>query len=158
MKLRTFILLIFSHLFIAFLGVAIGIYSLPIITAPPAPTLAKIEKISLAADYTTQFKINLKGSDIFHWGEGEVSVGEDYITLKGELAPGPDYKLYLSPKFVETEAEFEQLKHSMIQLGDVTTFENFIVEIPPYTQLELFNTVVVWCESFNEFITSAKYR
>ena len=27
----------------------------------------------------------------------------------GKLAPGPDYKLYLSPEFVETEADFKRL-------------------------------------------------
>jgi len=158
MKLRTILLLIFSHVIIGFLGIAIGIYSLPILTAPPAPTTAKIERMSLTAKYTTEFKRDLKGSDLLHWGEGKVSIGENYVTLMGKLAPGPDYKLYLSPKFVETEAQFEQLKHSMIQLGDVNTFENFVVEIVPNTPLEKFNTLVVWCESFGEFITSAKYR
>jgi len=158
LKLRTILFLIFSHIFIGFLGIAIGIYSLPILTAPPAPTSTKIEHMSLSANYTTEFKRNLKGSDLLHWGDGKVSIGENYVTLMGKLAPGPDYKLYLSPKFVETEAQFEQLKHSMIQLGDVNTFENFVVEIVPNTPLEKFNTLVVWCESFGEFITSAKYR
>jgi hypothetical protein len=158
MKLRTILLLIVSHVFIGALGIVIGIYSLPILTAPPAPTSAKIKSISLGEKYTAEFKRNLKGSDLLHWGEGKVSIGENYVTLMGKLAPGPDYKLYLSPKFIETEAQFEQFKHSMLQLGDVNTFENFVVEIAPNTPLDKFNTLVVWCESFGEFITSAKYR
>ena len=76
----------------------------------------------------------------------------------GQLAPGPDYKLYLSPRFVETEAEFEQLKLSMILIGNVKTFDNFIVEVDADIDLTAFNTVVVWCETFGEFITAAKYR
>jgi len=143
---------------IGLLGVFIGIYTLPILTAPDAPSKNKVQRMSLNANYIAEFKRNLKDSDILHWGEGRVSIGENYVTLMGQLAPGPDYKLYLSPEFVETEAQFEQIKHSMIQLGDVNTFNNFVVEIAPDTPLEEFNTIVVWCESFGEFITSAKYR
>jgi len=158
MKIKNIFLLIVSHVLIGFFGFAMGIYSLPILTAPDAPSLAKIENMSLSEKYTAEFKRDLKGSDILHWGEGQVSLGESYVTFKGNLAPGPDYKLYLSPKFVETEVQFEQIKHSMIQLGDVNTFNNFVVEIAPDTPLEKFNTIVVWCESFGEFITAAKYR
>ncbi len=45
------------------------------------------------------------------------------ITLMGKLAPGPDYKLYLSPKFVETEAAFNQEKTNMVLVSDVKTWE-----------------------------------
>ena len=43
-------------------------------------------------------------------------------------------------------------------LGDIKTFENFIVPLPAGTPLERYNTVVVWCEAFSQFITAAKYR
>jgi hypothetical protein len=76
----------------------------------------------------------------------------------GKLAPGPDYKLYLSPNFVETEADFNRLKSNMVLVGDVNTFENFAVNVPLGIELSEFNSVIVWCESFGEFITSAKYR
>jgi hypothetical protein len=158
MKIRSLILLIFSHLSIGILGFVIGIYALPIIIAPPSPSETEIEAMSLQAVYTAEFSRDRKSSDALHWGEGKVSIGESYITLMGELAPGPDYKLYLSPEFVETEAEFEQLKSSMALVGDVKTFENFAVTVAPSIDLLQFNTVVVWCETFGEFITSAKYR
>ena len=57
-----------------------------------------------------QFKRDLKDSDALHWGEGQVSIAPGAITLVGKLAPGPDYKLYLSPEFVETEVDFNRLK------------------------------------------------
>jgi hypothetical protein len=158
MKIRSLILLIFSHLSIGILGFVIGIYALPIIIAPPSPSETEIEAMSLQAVYTAEFSRDRKGSDTLHWGEGKVSIGESYITLMGELAPGPDYKLYLSPEFVETEAEFERLKSSMTLVGDVKTFENFALTVAPSIDLLQFNTVVVWCETFGEFITSAKYR
>jgi hypothetical protein len=140
------------------LGFGVGIYALPILTAPPAPSEAEIKAVSSQAQYTTQFRRDLKGSDALHWGEGTVSVGSNSITLMGKLAPGPDYKLYLSPEFVETEADFNRLKPTMVRVGDVETFENFVVNIPPGINPLNFNSVIVWCESFGQFITSAKYR
>ena len=40
----------------------------------------------------------------------------------------------------------------------VKTFENFIVPVPESIDTGLFNTVVIWCESFGQFITAAQYR
>lgn len=139
-------------------GFALGIYVLPILIAPPAPTQAQIADMSGGAIYAAEFKKELTDSDNFHWGEGEVKLTPTVITFAGELAPGPDYKLYLSPKFVETEAEFNQLKSSMVRIGDVKTFNNFAVSLPENVGLEDYNTVIVWCETFGEFITAAKYR
>lgn len=139
-------------------GFVIGIYVLPIITAPPSPSESDIKTISIQADYKTEFKRNLKGSDLLHWGDGKVSISSSYITLLGKLAPGPEYKLYLSPEFVETEAEFEQLKSTMKLVGDIKTFDNFMVKVEPNINLSQFNTVVIWCEAFGEFITSAQYH
>ena len=158
MNLRTASLLIATHCAAGALGFAAGIYALPILTAPPAPSAATIETMSSQAQYTARFRRDLKDSDAFHWGEGTVSVGSDFITLRGELAPGPDYKLYLSPEFIETEADFNRLKSSMVRVGDVKTFENFIVEVPPEISPSNFNSVIVWCESFGQFITSARYQ
>ncbi len=110
------------------------------------------------AKYHGKFKKDLKDSDLFHWGEGKVSVGNEYITLKGKLAPGPDYKLYLSEEFVETEDDFNRLKTTMALVGDVNTFDNFKVKVSPNIDISKYNTVIIWCETFNQFITSAKYR
>jgi hypothetical protein len=37
-------------------------------------------------------------------------------------------------------------------------FENFLVPVPETIDPGQFNTVVVWCESFGEFIASALYQ
>ena len=156
--MRKIFLLIASHGVVGIIGFAIGIYALPILIAPPAPSESDIVAMSSDAQFTAEFSKSLKGSDAFHWGEGRVSINRDFITLMGSLAPGPDYKLYLSPEFVETEAEVERIKSSMALVGDVKTFENFAVALKPDIDPNNFNTVLVWCESFGEFITSAKYR
>ncbi|KZY41213.1 MULTISPECIES: DM13 domain-containing protein [unclassified Oleiphilus] len=158
MKLKTITLLLASHLSIGALGIGLGIYILPILTAPTAPSESMISEISSQARYTGKFKRDLEDSDTFHWGEGIVSLNTEYISLAGQLAPGPDYKLYLSKEFVETELDFQRLKSSMLQVGDVTTFENFVVKVPQGTNIADFSSVIVWCEAFGEFITAAKYQ
>ncbi len=158
MKIRTLLLLAATHGFVGFVGFAGGIYALPILTAPPAPNTAAITTAALKAQYSAEFSRELKDSDALHWGEGTVSIGAKFITLEGSLAPGPDYKLYLSPEFVETEADFNRLKSTMVQVGDVNTFANFIVEVSPGVNPANFSTVIIWCESFGQFITSAKYQ
>jgi hypothetical protein len=110
------------------------------------------------ASHKGEFRRNLKDSDALHWGEGVVTVGTRSIGLTGKLAPGPDYKLYLSPEFVETEAHFKRLKSKMVRVADVKTFENFLVSVPSGVEVSRFNTVVIWCETFGQFITAAKYQ
>ena len=87
-----------------------------------------------------------------------MSVGLRSIAFEGELAPGPDYKLYLAPQFVETEVDFQRLKASMVRVGDVKTFKNFVVAVPESVDPSRYNTVIVWCETFSQFITAAKYQ
>ena len=158
MNIRTVSLLVATHCVVAVAGFGAGIYALPILIAPPAPSEARIKAVSSGAEYVAEFRRDLKGSDSLHWGDGTVSVSPKFITLMGELSPGPDYKLYLAPGFVETEADFNQLKPKMVNVGDVKTFTNFVVEVPSDIDPSKFNTVIVWCESFGEFISAAKYR
>lgn len=155
--IRPFALVI-SHSLVAAAGFAAGIYALPILTAPDAPSTTEMAAALDQAEFTGEFTRNLDGSDLLHWGEGTVSVGRRFISLHGRIAPGPDYRLYLSPAFVETEAEFARLKADMARIGDVRTFENFVVPVPGSIDPGSFNTVIVWCESFGEFITAAKYQ
>lgn len=139
-------------------GFALGIYLLPIITAPPSPDQAMLEESARSALYTADFRRDLKGSDFLHWGEGTVSVSADRIAHRGSLAPGPDYKLYLVPDFVEDEEQFEAVRNSAVRLGDIKTFDGFLVDVPPDVDIEAYTTVLVWCETFGEFISAARYR
>ena len=158
MKTTTIAALLATHCLVGALGFGAGIYTLPILTAPPAPTEAEVTSMSAGATYHARFKKDLKDSDALHWGEGKVSISAEAVTLIGELAPGPDYRLYFSPEFVETEADFLRLKSQMSVAGSVKTFENFVVKMPQGLNPAEFNTVVVWCESFGQFITAAKYQ
>jgi Electron transfer DM13 len=152
------LLLIGTHLAALGAGFAAGIYVLPILTAPAAPSAEAIASQMGHTLWKAAFRRDLKDSDALHWGEGIVSVGPSSISLVGKLAPGPNYKLYLSPVFVETEDDFKRLKPDMQQVGDVKTFENFFVPVPDGVDTANHNTVIVWCEAFNQFITSAQYK
>lgn len=152
------LLLLVSHAAVLTVGVGLGIYALPILVAPPGPTDAEVGAQTAEASYRGDFRRTLKDSDPLHWGEGTVSVSAKRIGLVGELSPGPDYKLYLSPAFVETEVEFKRLKPSMARIGDIKTFKNFVVPVPESVDPARYNTVVIWCERFDQFITAAQYR
>ena len=158
MSKATIVKLTVSHVAALAVGFAAGIYALPILIAPPAPDSAAVAQAASKSEFVGTFSRDRKDSDAFHWGEGEVSIGPDAVTFMGRLAPGPDYRLYLSPEFVETEADFNRLKHTMVQVGDVRTFENFVVPLGEEIDPTQYGSVIVWCETFGEFITSARYE
>ena len=138
---KLFTLLV-THAIAAAIGFAVGIYALPILIAPPAPAEEEVQAVAAQAQFKGKFRRDLRGSDALHWGEGDVSVSRGMIALQGKLAPGPDYKLYLSPEFVETEADFIRLKDRMVQAGEVKTFENFVVPISASIDPAAYNSVI----------------
>ena len=156
--MKKILALLASHFAALAAGFALGIYLLPILVAPTAPSATEVASKAAGATYTAEFRRDLKDSDLFHWGEGKVTVARDAVTLAGKLAPGPDYKLYFSPEFVETEADFMRLKPRMVRVGEVKTFDNFVVAVPAGIDPAQYNAVVIWCERFSQFITAAKYR
>ena len=150
------ILAIVTHGIALAIGFAAGVYFLPILTEPPAPDSAKLEKMAAEALYTAELTRDLRGSDFVHWGEGTVSVSATDVTHQGKLAPGPDYKLYLTQGLVDHEDSFDRAK--AIQIGDIKTFSGFIVPVPEGVNVEDYDSILVWCEAFGEFITAASYR
>ena len=152
------LVLLFTHALALAAGFGLGVYLLPILTAPAAPEAAMLIEKAKAATYSTSFTRDLDGSDFLHWGEGTVSLSATEIVHQGRLAPGPDYRLYLVPDFVETEAQFEAIKADALQVGEIKSFDGFLVSLPDGVELVAYTTVLVWCEAFGEFITAAKYR
>ena len=156
--MRRLIIWLVTHGVAVAFGFALGIYLLPILTAPPSPDAAELEQSASGAMFTAQLTRELRGSDFVHWGEGSISIAADKIVHMGKLAPGPDYKLYLVPEFVDHEDAFEPIKASAVQVGDVKTFDGFILDVPAGIDVTQYTTVLVWCEAFAEFITAAQYR
>ena len=140
------------------LGFGLGVYFLPILIAEDAPDAAVLEQAAQSASYSAKLTRDLRGSDGLHWGEGTISVSVDTISHIGELAPGPDYKVYLTRRFVEDEGEFETIRDEAVRIGDVKSYDGFALDVPAGVDIEQFTTVVIWCETFGEFITADQYR
>jgi len=153
-----FVLGVFTHGVALAIGFALGIYFLPIITAPNSPDAAKLEAQAADATYSAELTRELRGSDFLHWGEGRFDLSATQLVHTGNLSPGPDYRAYLTPSFVEDEAEFEAVKASSAMIGMVDTFGGFILDLPEGIELDDYTTVVIWCERFGEFITAGQYR
>lgn len=139
-------------------GFALGIYLLPVLTAPDAPTNAEVSSSAAQALFTADFHRKLPGSDFLHWGDGQISISTKQIGFMGSIAPGPDYQLYLTPTLAQTEEEFLMMKDESAKIGAVKTFDNFILDIPENIDPSNYRALIVWCESFGEFITAASYR
>jgi hypothetical protein len=140
-------------------GFALGIYLLPIITAPPSPDRAMLEESAALGALHRGTPPRSQGEAISCTGaKARSASAPDRITHRGSLAPGPDYKLYLVPEFVEDEAQFEAVRNQAVRIGDIKTFDGFLVDVPPAVDIEAFTTVLVWCETFGEFISAARYR
>ena len=151
-------ILIITHCLVFSAGFGIGVYTLPILTAAPSVEEVVLVQAASEAEYQAEFRRGLRGNDFVHWGEGMVSVSSSQISHQGQLAPGPDYRLYLVDRFVEHEDEFLPIKANAVQLADIKSFNGFIVDVPADVDVSQYNTVVIWCEAFGQFITAAQYR
>ena len=89
---------------------------------------------------------------------GVIMANADQIWLDGEISPGPDYRLYLVPKYVETGGDFLQIKVNSTQIGPIKAFENFALDIPADVEVSNFPAVLIWCEAFGQFITAARLQ
>lgn len=124
--MRRIITFFVTHGVAVAIGFALGVYFLPILTAPGNPDAAMLEQKAQSALFNADLTRDLKGSDFLHWGEGTISVSAHEIVHEGKLAPGPDYFVYLTNEFVEDEAGFEALKDQARRVGPVKTFGGFL--------------------------------
>ena len=150
--------LMVTHTVTLLIGVAVGIYLLPLLTAGDGPDENALYEVMENRHYSGTFSRDREDSDLLHWGEGELSIGPSRIAFSGRLAPGPDYRLYLSPVFIETEGAFIEQKESMKEIGEINTFDGFLIDIPTGVDPATYTTAIVWCETFDQFITSAVYK
>jgi len=153
-----FLRFLLTHGIALALGFALGIYLLPILIAPEAPSNSEVSASSQQAIFSGEFRKDLPGSDFLHWGDGNFSISENQISFMGSLAPGPDYQLYLSRDLALTEQEFLLIKDQSAKIGAVVTFDNFILNLPENINPANFKAVIIWCETFGEFITAASYQ
>ena len=149
---------VITHSISLSIGFVIGVYSLPIMIAPDKPSNDEFQKAINTAQFDAVFVKDLLGSDILHWAKGQISLSKTKIIFQGKISPGPDYKLYLTKKFVQTATGFLKIKDQSILIGEVKSFDGFIITTSSEINLTAYNSVVIWCESFSRFISAAKYQ
>jgi hypothetical protein len=137
-------------------GFGLGIYFLPILTAGPGLDQAAVQALGTSAERRGRFVRDLPGSDALHWVDGTIMTNANKIWLDGTISPGPDYRLYLAPEFVDDGAGFLAIKAESRQIGTVKTFENFALDLPPDIDFDEYGAVVIRCEAFKQFITAAR--
>lgn len=142
-------------------GFGAGVYALPILTAEKGLSDTEISQLAsqnLPSQRTGEFIRELTDSDRFHWGEGKITVTDAQIWLEGSVSPGPDYRLYLTPEFVDTETGFKAIKAQSAQVASIKAFRNFAVDVPEGIDVSAYKAVLIWCEAFGQFITAAELR
>ncbi|TKB51672.1 DM13 domain-containing protein [Ferrimonas aestuarii] len=152
------LVLSFTHVVVFLMGLALGIYLLPVLTQGEAVSSEHIAQVETSAQYSGVFDRNRIDSDALHWGEGEFFINDNEFAFRGELAPGPDYKLYLIPKYVETEDEFMAMKAQALHVGAIDRFDGFTLSLPPGVDLSQYEAAIIWCERFSQFITSGHLK
>ena len=138
------------------IGFGLGVYFLPILTAEDGLDRTALAQLEASAERSVVFTRDLASSDAFHWGEGTVRINRERVWLEGSIAPGPDYRLYLMPEFVEDEDSFLAIKPRAVDIGPVKAFTNFSLPVPADVDAGAFQALIIWCEAFGEFITAAR--
>ncbi|WP_206680550.1 DM13 domain-containing protein [Neoaquamicrobium sediminum] len=101
--------------------------------------------------------IHANPSDPIHYGSGGVSLYSDTVFLNEdfEVGPGPKYHVYLVPRAsIRSSADVEDTM--FVDLGQLRAFQgsqNYT--IPAGVDLNLYQSVVIWCEHFSVLISPA---
>ena len=138
------------------IGFGLGVYFLPILTAEDGLDRTALAQLEASAERSGVFSRDLACSDAFHWGEGTARINRERVWLEGRIAPGPDYRLYLMPEFVEDEDSFLAIKSRAVDIGPVKAFFNFSLPVPADVDAGAFPGLIICCGAFGEFITAAR--
>ena len=112
--------------------IQLGIYTLPILTAETG--LSTTELVQLEAE----------------------CMRKSFVVREfSRQNPGPDYRLYLTKMQVSSKQEFLDIKDDALQIAPIKAFRNFSVSVPAGVATGDYGGIIVWCERFGAFITSA---
>lgn len=163
MRKKAFIRLFIACLLGFLAGLAAMLIVYPFIFPPPIlnEKLADIESKKLVAEGNF---IHPNPKDFIHYGQGSVSVYKDkhqYVFLLNKdfkVGPGPAFHVFLSDATnIKTNAAFKNSKK--YDLGMLKSFQGSqIYSIPSQIDLTKIRSIVIWCVSFSQLITSAELK
>lgn len=141
-------------------GFALGVYTLPILVEMLGERQqSETVQVFAETDPTGEFDRDSPGSDPLHWGEGRIRLSSGNLVFEDDvrLAPGPDYRIYMTTKFVDNRDDFKRIKSNAVEISKLKNFsgpQSF--ELPPDLNTDIYDNVVVWCEAFSMYIASAR--
>ncbi|MDE0310213.1 MAG: DM13 domain-containing protein [Acidiferrobacterales bacterium] len=141
-------------------GFALGVYTLPILVEFLGDRRqSETVQVFSESDPTGEFDRDSPGSDPLHWGEGRIRLSSGHLIFEDDvrLAPGPDYRIYMTTKFVDNRDDFKRIKAQAVEISKLKNFsgpQSF--ELPPDLDTDVYDNVVVWCEAFAMYIASAR--
>ena len=92
---------------------------------------------------------------IFSFGHGKVHDKGGLIWLDDGLAPGPDYRLYLNKTKITSKQVFLDVKNQALQIAPEKVLKNVLVDMLNSVSVDDNDSMIIWCERFSAFITSA---
>jgi len=144
-------------------GLAAMVIAYPFIFPPPILN----EKLIHAETKTLIAKGNFihpNPKDFIHYGKGSINVYkakdqyEIFLNKDFKVGPGPAFHIFLSDaKNIKTNTAFKNSKK--YDLGMLKSFQGSqIYSIPSHVNLSEIKSVVIWCVSFSQLITSADLK
>lgn len=160
---KTIIRLFIACLIGFLIGLAVMLVTYPFIFPPPIlnEKLIDIETRTLVAK---GHFIHPNPRDFIHYGQGSLSVYKTknqyqiFLNNDFKVGPGPAFHVFLSDaKNIKTNATFKNSKK--YDLGKLKSFQGSqIYLIPRHVNLSDIRSVVIWCVSFSQLITSAELQ
>ena len=84
-----------------------------------------------------------------------VLVNADRILLDSNVAKEADYRLYLTPKYVETGSWFQMIKIQSQRIGTIRVGESFSLNLPEEVDTKSYQAVLMQFEAIGQFIVAA---
>ena len=142
------------------IGIMLTIIAYPFVFPPPEVN-EQINNVEDKQKTHSGMFIHPNPSDPIHWGQGEVIIYQhdnNYEVFLGkdfEVGPGPAYHVYLSTgSDIKTNGQFENA--SNFDIGKLKSFKSSqVYQVSSEVELSQINSVVIWCETFGQLITSA---
>lgn len=160
MNKRSVIRLFITALLGFLAGLIVMLIIYPFVFPPPVlnETISQAENKKIVATGTF---IHPDPKDLVHYGKGSVSVYqlknqyEIFLHRNFKVGPGPAFHVFLSnAKNITTNNAFKNSKK--YDLGVLKSFQGSqIYLVPKHVNMSDVHSVVVWCVSFSQLITSA---
>lgn len=164
---KTLLTIIFSLLVGVFIGAAGTVFFYPFLFPPPEVN-EQVHDIDSKKVFATGTFIHPNPSDKLHYGKGTVSIYElkgRYEVFLGknfQVGPGPAFHVYLSElSNIKSKAAFQKGLETgkNYDIGILKSFKGSqVYPVPANVDMNRIKSVVVWCKSFHQLITSADLK